>query len=55
MLQPVAAERKYDWGAGARGCEAADYPHEASLCEGQEFGGTKGAFDLQTETLCADN
>jgi len=29
----------YDWGAGARGCEAADYPHEVSACEGQELGG----------------
>lgn len=24
----------------ARGCEAADYPHEASTCEGQELGGS---------------
>ena len=28
-------------GAGMRGCEAADYPHEASACEGQELGGLK--------------
>ena len=26
-------------GAGARGSEAADYPREASACEGQESGG----------------
>ena len=25
--------------AGARGCEAADYPREASACEGQEYWG----------------
>ena len=29
-------------GVGARGCEAADYPREASVCEGQELGGLKG-------------
>ena len=29
-------------GAGARGSEAADYLHEASLCEGQELGGEGG-------------
>ena len=28
-------------GAGARGCEAADYPRKASACEGQELGGSK--------------
>ena len=40
----MAAERKYDWGgggggggAGARGFETADYPREASACEGQEL------------------
>ena len=27
--------------AGAKGCEAANYPHEASACKGQEFGGAK--------------
>ena len=31
------AEQKYDWGgAGVRSYEAADYPGEASACEGQE-------------------
>ena len=25
-------------GAGVRGCEAADYLHEASACEGQKWG-----------------
>ena len=25
-------------GAGVRGCEAADYPREASMCEGQNLG-----------------
>ena len=34
-------EQKYDWGAGARGSEAANYPHEASACEGQKLGGLK--------------
>ena len=34
-----AAEQKYDWGAGVRGYEAADYLCEASACEGQELGG----------------
>ena len=33
----VAAEQKYDRGAGARGREAPDYPREASVCEGQEL------------------
>ena len=36
-----AAEQKYDWGAGARGCEAADYPRKAATCVGQELGGLK--------------
>ena len=38
----MVVERKYDWGgggAGTRGCKAADYPHEASVREGQELGG----------------
>ena len=37
----MAVEWKYDWGggAGAKGCEAADYLCEASACEGQELGG----------------
>ena len=26
-------------GAGMRGYEAADYPREASMCEGQKLGG----------------
>ena len=30
-------------GAGARGSEAADYPREASACEGQESGGPGSA------------
>ena len=38
-FQAVAAEDKYDWGAGVRGYEVADYPCEASMCEGQELGG----------------
>ena len=38
---PVAAEQKYDGGAGVRGCKVADYLHEASACEGQELGGLK--------------
>ena len=29
------------WGAGMRGCETADYPSEASTCEGQKLGGAK--------------
>ena len=39
----VAAEQKYDRGGGAcvRGCEAADYPCEASTCEGQKLEGLK--------------
>ena len=37
----MAAEQKYDWGPGARGSEPADYPHEASVCEGQKLGGLK--------------
>ena len=28
-------------GAGVRGCEAAEYPHEVSAHEGQELGGLK--------------
>ena len=28
-------------GAGVRGCEAPDYPREASACEGQKLGGLK--------------
>ena len=28
-------------GAGARGCEAADYPREASACEGQKLRGSR--------------
>ena len=28
--------------AGVRGCEAADYPCEASVCEGQKLGGGGG-------------
>ena len=43
LCEPVAAERKYEWGggggAGARGCKADDYLCEASACEGQELGG----------------
>ena len=44
----MVAEQKYDrggggggggGGAGMRGCEAANYPHEASTCEGQILGG----------------
>ena len=27
-----------NWGDGARGCEADDYPHEVSACEDQELG-----------------
>ena len=43
LYRPEAAERKYDCGgAGARGCEAGDYPCEASACEGQELGGGGG-------------
>ena len=38
---PVAAEQKYDGGAGVRGCKVADYLHEASACEGQELWGLK--------------
>ena len=44
LYTPVAAEQKYDRGAGMRGCkalEAADYPREASMCEGQKIGGAK--------------
>jgi len=26
-------------GAGVRGCKAADYPREASVCKGQKLGG----------------
>ena len=44
----MSAEQKYDCGgggggggAGMRGCEAADYPSEASACEGQKLGGAK--------------
>jgi len=33
-----AAEQKYDRGAGMRGCEAADYAREVSVCEGHELG-----------------
>ena len=36
--QCMAVEWKYDGGAGARGCEAAGYPCEASACKGQELG-----------------
>ena len=28
-------------GAGMRGCEAADYPHKVSACEGYKLGGLK--------------
>ena len=36
----VVAERKYDLGVWRARCrEAADYPREASACEGQKLGG----------------
>ena len=34
-------------GAGVRGCEAADYPHEASAYEGQKLGGANPCVRLQ--------
>ena len=37
----MVAEQKYDRGACVRGCEAADYPREASTCEGQKLEGLK--------------
>ena len=32
------AEQKYARGDGVKGCEEANYPREASACEGQEHG-----------------
>ena len=39
----VAVEQKHnrEGGAGARGCEEADYLREASACEGQKLEGLK--------------
>ena len=39
IYSTLAAEQKYNRGAGVRGCEAANYPGEASVCEGQKGGG----------------
>ena len=41
IYSTLAVEQKYDRGAGVRGCKAADYPGEASVCEGQKWGGLK--------------
>ena len=49
----VAAEQKYDRGAGVRGCEAANYPRKASACKGQKLGGgakAPGSATLVPET-----
>ena len=38
----MAAEQKYNregGGLGITGCKAANYPHEASMCEDQKMGG----------------
>ena len=40
-----AVEQKYDWGAGVRGYEAANYPREASACEGQKLGEASAALE----------
>ena len=43
-IRAVAAEQKYDLGGGGggvRGCEAAVYQHEVSVCECQKLGGLK--------------
>ena len=46
LYRPEAAEQKYDCGrAGARACEAVNYPREASACEGQELGGLAPTLD----------
>ena len=57
---PVAAEQKYDGGAGVRSCKVADYLHEASASEGQELWGLKppppppppGSAALGQGTVC---
>ena len=41
LISGSGGEDKYDWGAGVRGCEVADYPCEASMCEGQKLEGLK--------------
>ena len=40
-----AVEQKYDWGAGVRGYEAANYPSKASACEGQKLGEASAALE----------
>ena len=39
VIAPVAAEQKYDRGAGMTGCKAADYLRKASVCKGKKLGG----------------
>jgi len=38
----VAAEQKYYWGGGVRGCEAANYPREAVRVQRFKIGGNGG-------------
>jgi len=47
----VAAEQKYDWGAGMRGYKAPYYLHEVSTCEDRELGGAPSSTALVSENL----